>query len=373
MASTHGSTVAALARATAALRLSAVGAGASFFSGATASTTRFSSVMNARATFDTSSSVTVGQIGGGDAVFEFDAGNRFPAQEVADVLAGVVRALAGRAFVIGALVGGKQRAPRAIELRGAEAELLHAPGLEHDGFEAGRQSVLRHGGANLEQLERAAEAVGAGFGGHERRIGPAGNLAQARVEHLAHELPHQGRAIVARPSAAPAALLLKLSVTVQPCASGSVATLKSVSACAGHGAVHGLDRRRRTRDAVEARAHQLLGFGRVEIADHHHRHLIRPVPFLVERHEALARRALDHLGRANRQPLGIARALQQDRQLLVGRARARRRDGRAIPPAPRRVPSPPLPATASTPEAKSCSASNPLSTYPSRSVGTSSM
>ena len=226
-----------------------------------------------------------GQIGGGDAVFELDAGNRFPAEEVADVLAGVAGALARRAFVVGALVGGDQRAPRAIELRGAEAELLHAPGLEHDGLEAGGQSVLRHRGANLEQLERAAEAVGAGLGGHERRVGPARNLAEARVDHLAHELPHQGGAIVAdRPLLLLPALEAERHRPALRFRIGGHAEQRL--RVRRHGAVHGLHRRGRTRDAVEARAHQLLGLGGVEVADHHHGHLIRPVPLLVERHAA---------------------------------------------------------------------------------------
>jgi hypothetical protein len=61
VASFHGSTGAALARARVLRSVSTEGGGASFFSGATASTTRLSSVMNSFASAATSAAVTVGR------------------------------------------------------------------------------------------------------------------------------------------------------------------------------------------------------------------------------------------------------------------------------------------------------------------------
>ena len=60
VASAQRSTGAALARAIAFFSISLVGGGVSFFSGATPSTTRFSSVISPLASADTSSAVTDG-------------------------------------------------------------------------------------------------------------------------------------------------------------------------------------------------------------------------------------------------------------------------------------------------------------------------
>lgn len=61
VASAHRSTGAALARAIAVFNVSGDGGEVSFFSGATPSTTRLSSVMKLLASADTSSTVTVGR------------------------------------------------------------------------------------------------------------------------------------------------------------------------------------------------------------------------------------------------------------------------------------------------------------------------
>ena len=67
---------------------------------------------------------------------------------------------------------------------------------------------------------------------------------------------------------------------------------------------------------------ELLGFGHRDVADHDHGHAIGAIPLLVEREQAFARRLLEHFRQSDRQPLGIARALEDHRQLLVGEARS---------------------------------------------------
>ena len=60
----------------------------------------------------------------------------------------------------------------------------------------------------------------------------------------------------------------------------------------------------------------------VEVADGDHRHQLRPVPVGVELLQPLVLEVLDHLHVADRQPLGVARSLEQHRKLLVLHPRA---------------------------------------------------
>ena len=55
----------------------------------------------------------------------------------------------------------------------------------------------------------------------------------------------------------------------------------------------------------------------VEIADGDDRHQVGPVPIGVELLQPVVIDVLDDLGLADRQPLGVARAVEQDRKLRV--------------------------------------------------------
>ncbi len=62
---------------------------------------------------------------------------------------------------------------------------------------------------------------------------------------------------------------------------------------------------------------QPLDLSPVEISDRHHRHQVRPVPVPVEPAERVVLERAEHLHRPDREPVGVARALEQDRELLV--------------------------------------------------------
>ena len=88
-------------------------------------------------------------------------------------------------------------------------------------------------------------------------------------------------------------------------------------------------RRRRRRDRREVRLDQVLDRGAVEVADRDDGHQIGAVPVLVEARQLIRLERLDDFRLADRQPVRVARALEQDRKQLVGQARAR-----AAPQAP---------------------------------------
>jgi hypothetical protein len=71
---------------------------------------------------------------------------------------------------------------------------------------------------------------------------------------------------------------------------------------------------------AERVSHQLLGLVHRNVADHDHCHVVGPIPLFVERHQPFARRAFQDFGQTNRQPLRIARPLENHRQLFVGEA-----------------------------------------------------
>ncbi len=83
----------------------------------------------------------------------------------------------------------------------------------------------------------------------------------------------------------------------------------------GHVEAGALAGRRRRRDPREVRLDQGLDGGLVEVADGDHRHQVGAVPVLVELPQALGREGADAVRRADRQALGVARALEQHRQL----------------------------------------------------------
>ena len=154
-------------------------------------------------------------------------------------------------------------------------------------------------------------------------FGPARDLAQPQVEHLRHQLLARAtcdsRATVSSSSALP----LNAIDTDQPCASGSVDMLTSVSLCAGtlvstvgDGALRRGNRRRSACwTSCSASATGMSPTTTTAM-------LIGAIPLLVEGEQPLARRVLQDFRQADRQPVGIARALEDDRQLLVGEARS---------------------------------------------------
>ena len=65
------------------------------------------------------------------------------------------------------------------------------------------------------------------------------------------------------------------------------------------------------------RSDQRLDRGLVEVADGDHRHQVGPVPVRVELLQPVVIDVLDDLRLADRQPLGVARALEQHGKLRV--------------------------------------------------------
>ena len=73
----------------------------------------------------------------------------------------------------------------------------------------------------------------------------------------------------------------------------------------------------------EVAADQLHYRFRIEVADHGHGHQVGPVPALVEGAQVVRGGHLDHLGQADREPLGVARLPEQHGVLQIPDARAR--------------------------------------------------
>ena len=74
-------------------------------------------------------------------------------------------------------------------------------------------------------------------------------------------------------------------------------------------------------EIAEVLADPRLDRVRLEVADGDDRHQVGPVPVVVEAPQGLVGRVLEDLAVADRQPLGVARAVEEDGELLVAHAR----------------------------------------------------
>jgi hypothetical protein len=70
-------------------------------------------------------------------------------------------------------------------------------------------------------------------------------------------------------------------------------------------------------EIAEPRLDLTLDHGGIEIADRDHRHQIWAIPIFVIAHERVDRRFVDDLGKADRDAIRVARALEQDLRVLV--------------------------------------------------------
>ena len=193
----------------------------------------------------------------------------------------------------------------------------------HQRAEALGDLAFRHHRFDLEQLERAADAAGAGLRAEERRVRAARDVAQPQVEHLRHQVLDERLAIAADGLVVLGLALERRPTPTSPALPGSVDMLISVSLCAGtlvSTVAGGALRRGNAAEVLAAPVFSASATGMSPTTTT--AMLIGAIPLLVEREQPLARRVLQDLGQADRQALGVARALEDHRQLLVGQARA---------------------------------------------------
>ena len=93
--------------------------------------------------------------------------------------------------------------------------------------------------------------------------------------------------------------------------------MTSSSACSGTCAFGGCAAGARAASGPNADADRLFGLCGVDIADRDDRHAIGPIPRVVERTKPRGRRRPQDFRFADRQPLGVPRAVEHQRQLFV--------------------------------------------------------
>ena len=234
----------------------------------------------------------------------------------------VVRALRGLALLIRALVAGQQPRLRASQLLVAEAVLLHALGFHHQRAQALRDLALRHLRFDLEQLQRTANAACPRLRREEGRIGTAGDFAESEIQHLRNQALDERVAI-----SADCFIVLGLALEAdgdRPALRFRIRRHVDQRLLVGrHAGVHGGCRALRRGNAGEVLLDERFRLGDRDVTDDDHGHVVRAIPRLVKLEQPLAWRGLEHLGQSDRQPLRVARSLEDHRQLLVRQSRSR--------------------------------------------------
>ena len=242
-------------------------------------------------------------------VFVLDAGNFFLFQEVADVFRHIRARIGLVTLAVGALVEAQQVLLGALELRGAEAELARPFVFLHQRGNRRRGAVFAERGGGGVRLVARGEWSQPAAGAHEGRIGLLRQFAQPLAEHRPeqradHLFAHVGEGIA----------VVGLA--------HRVADHHGVAGCFLVGDDQRFGRRahrnrrgraraceRRIFQAGEVRHDQLLGIGRFDVADYHHRHQVGTIPVAVEAFERIGLERFEDGVLADRQPLRVARAV----------------------------------------------------------------
>ena len=254
-------------------------------------------------------------------IFVGDPGAGLVVEEVADVLLREGAALGLVAIGVGVLVERSHPLLGAIQLGTAEAELADPQRLDRQHAEPVFQLAVLDLRGHGERRHVLAEPAVADTGAEKFRVGAALELAEALVHH-----------VVDRPRDQVAAVIGDLGLTLaRPLPDDLHVRLRDLGV--GHHAHQRLlmerhlaigDRRRGS--AILQRGEQfldrLLDLLLVNVADDDDRLPFRPVPGVVERAQPRHRGVADDLRFADRQPLGVARVVEEHRELLVADARS---------------------------------------------------
>ena len=253
-------------------------------------------------------------------ILVLDAGNRFRVEEVADVLRGEGVGLALVAFGERALVRAEQILFRAIELGRGEPVLLQADRLGEHGVESAKDAAVGHVGRQRERVAVAEERAFPTAGADERRVGLLAKLVEAVVQHHAEQ--RLGEIL---PVAADGGGLPMRHLEVDGCRRvlgflvGGDGDERRV--LVGNAELRARLGVRLRRDVAEMGLDELLDLRRVEVADGDDGHEVRAVPVGVEPGHRARLERLERPLVADGKPLGVARALEEDRELLVRHAR----------------------------------------------------
>ncbi len=253
---------------------------------------------------------------------DVDPGAGLAGEEVGHVLPGVRAALALVPLLPGALVLGEQLAARAVQLGGREAVAAHALRFREQGAQAGRDAAVGDDGAQHLRVRIAADRAARGRRAQEGRVPAARHLGQTRVHHGVEQRLDQAAPVITDPA------LRKLGMLEDDGDAGH----------AGLGIGGDADQRlgvagdvvdgtrgtgRGRRDFAQLVLDPALGLDRIHVTDHRHRHAVRPIPFARERAQPGGVRALDDVGIADGQALGVTRAVHEDGELQALQARVR--------------------------------------------------
>ncbi len=255
-----------------------------------------------------------------EAELVLDAGTRLVVQEVADVFLRERAAFGLGPFAVSLFVKRGHPLLRAIHFRSAESELAHALGFRGDHTDAIFELAVLDRGTHRKRRDVPTEAAAADPGAKELRVGLLRQLRETLVHHVFDGPLHQIAAVVGD-------FLLAFALPLP-----LDADRRSGQFRVGHDADERvlLERnrsigKRSGRRAVgqwrEVRLDRLLDGRGLDVADGNHRHSFRSIPGVVKGAQPRDRCVADDVWFANRQPLRIARLIEQNRKLLVAHAR----------------------------------------------------
>ncbi len=254
-----------------------------------------------------------------------DAGNGLPIEEVADVLRGVGAGLGLLPLVVRLAHLAQELALLAFQLGRGEAEPIHTPCLDEDRLQGPLDAVVGRAGAQEVDFLGADETSLAGRRAQEGRIRLLGELEEPLVQHAVVERLDDGLTVGGDAALLPQRLLPVDAHVVEP--------VFGIRRDGEQGLLVVRHRESRARGRVGGVLHagkmaldQPPDVGGIEVPNRHHRHQVRPIPIPVEARQGPVVKALQHFPLADDQPLGVARAAEQDGKLLVeypgGRASA---------------------------------------------------
>ena len=257
----------------------------------------------------------------GGLVLELDTRYRLALEKVRDVLA--CEATRRLVLPVGKdlLQSPDQIQFLALQLARREAVASRPLRFYEQRLEAALVAVFRHRRRELKDALRTHESAATGARPREGGVCLLGELLEAIVHHPAHERLDQTPAVLAHGRDSLGVLHRKnrdLRSRRLRIRSERVVGLGVV----GDLVVRTLQGRLGHWKTVEMRLDQSLDLHRIEIAHRHDGHEIGPVPHVVEARQILVREVLQHLHGPDREAVGIARAPEHDRELLVEDARA---------------------------------------------------
>jgi hypothetical protein len=199
-----------------------------------------------------------------------------------------------------------------LELAGGEAESRHAIGLGEERRQAALDPVLGDEGAERRRFRRSDEPRAIRSGGEKRRRGRLRELVEPFRQHSGEQPLDQALPVGAD------GRLVALRHFGQYADDGPVRLGVGRDGVQRSRVLRHRERRLRARidpggNGGEARSDPRFHRRGIEVAHGNDRHHVGTIPIGVELPQHIGRERADDLGGADRQPLGVARSLEQHR------------------------------------------------------------